>query len=149
MDDKKHDASKSVASGAPKPYVKFGNPSGRFFLAHPVKFLAGNYKQDVIQPGSHDVLGNPGIWANDTDAKGSADWVDDQDAGLFARKLYVVNDALEARGRIGGVSFTFRAVLQIGRKVVVYQLSNSESDEYIVYGFPIDMFGVNELPQKR
>lgn len=130
----------NVIPDAPKPYLRVQNLNGApLFLAHPVTFLPGRYQQNVIQPGSHDPLGNPGIWANDSEATGFADWVDDPESGLFSRKLYVVNDALGARGRIDGVSYAFRAVLQIGQNVVIYQLINSDTGESIVYGFPLDL----------
>jgi hypothetical protein len=88
----------SVIPDPQKPYIRFQNPNGApLFLAHPVKFMPGRYQQKVIQPGSHDPLGNLGIWANDTAAEGFADWIDDPDAGLFTRKLYVVEDALGAK----------------------------------------------------
>jgi tetratricopeptide (TPR) repeat protein len=102
-------------------------------------FMPGRYQQNAIQPGSHDPLGNLGIWANDMEAKGFADWVDDPDAGLFSRKLYAVTDALGAKGWISGVPYAFGAVLQIGQNVVIYQLNNPDTGEYIVYGFPIDL----------
>jgi len=130
----------NVALDTPKPYIRFQNPNGApLFLTHPVKFLPGRYQQNVIQPGSHDPLGNPGIWANDMEAKGFADWIDDPDAGLFSRKLYVVEDALGAKGRIGGALYAVGAVLQIGRNVVIYQLDNLDTGGYIVYGFPRDL----------
>jgi hypothetical protein len=130
---------RDVAPGAHRPYIRFRSPDGQTFLASPVKFLPGNYQQNVIQPGSHDPPGNPGIWASETDGAGFADWVDDPNDGLFTRKLYVVNDALRARGQIGGVPYIFIAVLQIGQNVVVYQLNNSDTGEYIAYGFPIEV----------
>jgi hypothetical protein len=103
----------NVTPDLPKPCVRFQNPNGApLFLAHPVKFLPGLYQQNVIQPGSHDPLGNPGIWANETAAQGFSDWIDDPDAGLFSRKLYVVNDALGAKGRIGGVPYSLGAVVR-------------------------------------
>ena len=33
----------------------------------------------------------------------------------------------------------FGAVLQIGQNVVIYQLNNADANEYIVYGFPIEL----------
>jgi hypothetical protein len=90
----------NVTPDRPKPYVRFQHPNGApLFLAQPVKFVPGLYQQNVIQPGSHDPLGNPGIWANEIEAKGFADWVDDPNAGLFSRKLYVAEDALGAKGQ--------------------------------------------------
>lgn len=128
-----------VALDTPKSYIQFHPNGAPMFLAHPVMFLPGRCQQDAIQPGSHDSLGNPGIWANDMEAKGSADWIDDPDAGLFSRKLYVVQDALGAKGRIGGAPYAVGAVLQIGQNVVIYQLDNLDTGEYIVYGFPREL----------
>lgn len=132
---------RNAAPDPPKPYIQIQNPNGgRSLLAHPVQFLPGRYQQNTIQPGSHDPLGNPGIWANDNlGAKGYADWIDDPHAGLFSRKLYVVKDALGAKGRIGGVPYEFGAVLQIGENVVIYRLDNLDTCAYIVYGFPIQL----------
>jgi len=128
----------NVTPDPPKPCIRFQNPNGApSFLAHPVKFMPGHYQQNVIQPGSHDSLGNPGIWANDMVGE-TVDWIDNPDAGLFSRKLYVVEDACGAIGRIDGMPYALGAVLQIGQNVVIYQLENLDTGEYIVYGFPID-----------
>lgn len=129
----------NVTPALPKLCIRFQNPNGApSFLAHPVKFLPGRSQLKAIKPGSHDPLGNPGIWANDM-VEGSADWIDDPDAGLFSRKLYEVKDALGAKGRIGGVPYALGAVLQIGQNVVIYQLHNLDAGDYIVYGFPIEV----------
>jgi len=133
----------SAASAVPpapnKPYLRFKDLNGAAcFTAHPVVFLPGQYRQLAIQPGSRDPLGNQGIWANDMDASGSTDWVDDEHDGFYSRKVYTIQDALGARGQIDGVPYVIEDVLQVGKNVVVYQLTNLQTCGYVAYGFGID-----------
>lgn len=127
-----------VPPAPPKRYIRFQDPKGGLpFQAHPVQFLKGMFQQQVIQPGSHDPLGNLGIWANDLEVSGTTDWVDDEQDGLFSRKLCSKEDALGARGLLDGVPYVLADILQVGQNVVVYQLTNLNTCAYLAYGFPI------------
>jgi len=128
----------SVQSG---PYLQFRNEAGDVaFLAHPVTFLPGMSAPHAIQPGSRDALGRAGIWANDMNARSTTDWVDDEIAGLFCRKIYDLADALRVVGRIHGVPHRIDDVLQVGKNVVVYQLTNLSTGASVAYGFGREFF---------
>ncbi len=89
----------------------------------------------VVEPGSHDPLGAPGIWANETDLKGEIDWLDDSVSGLCCRKIYEPKDVIGSKGEIAGVPYIFDAILQTGQNVIVYQLTNLDTCDYLAYGF--------------
>jgi hypothetical protein len=124
-------------------YLQFTDPkTNHKFLAHPLTFLPGQMGPPHIAPGSHNPLGVPGLWANDLTATARLDWTDDPERGVFSRKIYQLEDVIGCRGSIQEVAYAFEAVLQIGRGVVVYQLTNLETCLYIARGFGRDHFDV-------
>lgn len=135
------------ASREPQPsgpvadhYLVFqGEDYGRF-MGQPVQFLAGHFQATAIQAGSHNPLGEPGIWANSFQARGELSWTDDPVEGFFKRKIYRLQDAIGVVGSISGVRHRFDDILQIGRNLVVYQLTNLETCNYLPYGFPREIF---------
>jgi tetratricopeptide (TPR) repeat protein len=121
-------------------YLVFQNAEYGRFMGQPVQFLPGYFQATAIQAGSHNPLGEPGIWANSFHARGELSWVDDPVDGFFKRKIYRLQDALGARGSISGILHRFDDILQIGRNLVVYQLTNLETCNYLPYGFPREIF---------
>jgi hypothetical protein len=92
-------------------------------LGHPVIFLAG-YRHASIQPGSRNSQGIGGIWANDSQMSGQAEWSDDAQFGLFQRSIPEPKQILGCMGMIEGTPYQFSEILQTGENVVVYQLTN-------------------------
>ena len=126
-------------------YLQFADPkTNDKFLAHPLDFLPRQMGPSHIAPGSHNPFGVPGLWANDLTAKARLEWTDDPERGVFARKIYQLEDVIGCRGSIQGVPYAFEAVLQIGAGVVVYQLTNLQRCLYIVRGFGRDHFDVRQ-----
>lgn len=121
-------------------YLVFYHPDFGRFMGQPVQFLPGYFQASAIQAGSHNPLGEPGIWANSFQARGELSWVDDPVAGFFQRKIYRLQDAIGVTGQIAGVRHRFDDILQIGRNLVVYQLTNLETCNYLPYGFPREIF---------
>lgn len=122
-------------------YIKFKVPgTDRTFIGTPLKFLPGRYQQHVIEPGSRNALGALGIWANDTDATGNIDWLDDPEQGLFCRKIYQPKEVLGCKGTIQGVPYAFDDILQVGQNLLVYQLTNLNTCSYVACGLGRDEF---------
>ena len=131
-----HQIASDRAPNIGKPFLQIRNQTGSIaFTAHPVLFVPGVYMMGVIEPGSHDPLGAPGIWANETDLKGEIDWLDDSVSGLCCRKIYEPKDVIGSKGEIAGVPYIFDAILQTGQNVIVYQLTNLDTCDYLAYGF--------------
>ncbi len=124
-------------------YVNFTDQrTGHKFLGQPLIFLPGQHQQRVIEPGSRNALGVPGLWANDTAAsmQQSIDWMDDPQTGLFSRNMYQPRDALGCRGMLQDTPYAFDDVLQLGQGLIVYQLTNLKNCSYVAIGFGREKF---------
>ncbi len=108
------------------------------FTGTPLKFLPGNYHQQVIEPGSRDPNGIRGIWVNEMQVTGRIDWSDDSRCGLFCRKMYSLKDALGSKGTLLGTPYVFEDILQIGQGLTVYQLTNQMTGSYVAVGIGRD-----------
>lgn len=121
------------------------------FIGHPVEFLA-RQTHASIQPGSRNVLGEPGVWVNNSKLHGEVAWEDDPELGLFCREILRIEEAIGRRGRIYDVPYVFEQILQVGRNVVIYQLTNLETCGYLVRGIGRSEFdpvyGLHDLMRK-
>ena len=121
--------------------IQFTHPqTGEVFLGTPLEFMP-NYTHHSIQPGSRNLLGEPGIWALEMDAlPGRLIWVDDPVNGVFSREISDIKQVLGCKGKIDGIEYSFDTILQVGQNTVAYQLTNLATCAQSVIGLGRDDF---------
>jgi len=106
-------------------------------LADPVRFVPAHLVR-MSGPGARHPDGQRGVWVVDTNAAGSAEWIDDLESGFATRQLDVPRDAVGVTGTVGGNRYRIDDILQMGRDSVVYQFTNLNTCQYVAYSVDLE-----------
>ncbi len=68
------------------------------------------------------------------DLSSRATWEDDPVFGLFAKKILHMEEVIGCKGRIDGVPYVFDQILQVGRNVIICQLTNLNTCSHLIRG---------------